>query len=79
MILGRYPDDAVKLYGAAMPAIRAGDMETIKQPLDFLGMTLYSADPVRTRQGRQARGRSRGRPATRSPASSGRWRRRSCA
>jgi beta-glucosidase len=47
MILGRYPDDAVKLYGAAMPAIRAGDMETIKQKLDFLGMTLYSADPVR--------------------------------
>ena len=47
MILGRYPDDAVKLYGAAMPAIRAGDMETIKQPLDFLGATLYSADPVR--------------------------------
>jgi len=47
MVLGRYPDDAVKLYGPSMPAIRAGDMETIKQPLDFLGATLYSADPVR--------------------------------
>jgi len=47
MILGRYPADGVKLYGASMPAIRAGDMETIKQPLDFLGMNLYSADAVR--------------------------------
>jgi beta-glucosidase len=47
LILGKYPDDAVKLYGASMPQIRAGDMETIKQKLDFLGMTLYSADPVR--------------------------------
>ena len=47
MILGRYPEDGAKLYAASMPAIRAGDMETIKQPLDFLGMTLYSADPVR--------------------------------
>ena len=56
MILGRYPEDALKLYGAAMPAIRAGDMETIKQPLDFLGMTLYSAEPGPPRQGRQARG-----------------------
>ena len=38
----------MKLYGAAMPAIRAGDMETIKQKLDFLGMTLYSAEsPIR--------------------------------
>ena len=47
MILGRYPDDGVRLYAASMPAIRGGDMETIKQPLDFLGMNLYSADAVR--------------------------------
>jgi beta-glucosidase len=47
LIHGKYPDDAVKLYGASMPQIRAGDMETIKQRLDFLGATLYSADPVR--------------------------------
>jgi beta-glucosidase len=47
MILGRYPEDGVKLYGASMPAIHAGDLQTIKQPLDFLGMNLYSADAVR--------------------------------
>jgi beta-glucosidase len=47
MIFGRYPDDALALYGSAMPAIKSGDFDTIKQPLDFLGLTLYSADPVR--------------------------------
>jgi beta-glucosidase len=47
MILGRYPDDALKLYAPSMPAIAARDMEAIRQPLDFIGTTLYSADPVR--------------------------------
>jgi beta-glucosidase len=47
LVLGKYPDDGVKLYGASMPVIKAGDMEAIKQPLDFIGVTLYSADPVR--------------------------------
>ncbi len=47
LLLGRYPEDALKLFGAAMPPIRQGDMETIKQKLDFIGLTLYSADPVR--------------------------------
>ena len=47
MVLGRYPAEGVALYGAAMPEVRSGDMETIRQPLDFLGVTLYQADAVR--------------------------------
>jgi beta-glucosidase len=47
MVLGRYPADGVALYGAAMPQVRAGDLEAIRQPLDFLGVNLYQADPVR--------------------------------
>jgi beta-glucosidase len=47
MILGRYPADALKLYAGSLPDIKSGDFDTIKQPLDFLGITLYSADPVR--------------------------------
>jgi beta-glucosidase len=47
MVLGRYPAEGVALYGASMPEVRAGDMETIRQPLDFLGVNLYQADAVR--------------------------------
>ena len=47
MVLGRYPADGVALHGASMPEVRAGDMETIRQPLDFLGINLYQADAVR--------------------------------
>ncbi len=57
MVLGKYPEDGVKLYGASMPVIRQGDMEAIKQPLDFIGMTLYSADPVRKGQGKGTEGK----------------------
>lgn len=44
--LGRYPEDGLRLYGAAAPRVRAGEMETIHQPLDFYGLNIYSGDPV---------------------------------
>jgi beta-glucosidase len=47
MVLGRYPAEGVALYGPSMPEVRAGDMEAIRQPLDFLGVNLYQADAVR--------------------------------
>jgi beta-glucosidase len=50
MVLGRYPADGVALYGRSLPEVRAGDMETIRQPLDFLGVNLYQADAVRRGQ-----------------------------
>ena len=47
MILGAYPADGVELFGADMPEIRAGDMETICQPLDFYGANIYSGTRCR--------------------------------
>jgi beta-glucosidase len=47
MIFGRYPEDAFANFGAAMPTIRDGDMETICQPLDFFGVNTYSGGYVR--------------------------------
>jgi len=47
ILLGRYPEDGLKLYAKDMPAVAAGDMETICQPLDFYGVNYYSGAPVR--------------------------------
>ncbi|HVU51442.1 MAG TPA: GH1 family beta-glucosidase [Polyangia bacterium] len=47
MVLGRYPEDGLARYGPSLPEVRAGDLETIRQPLDFLGVNLYQADAVR--------------------------------
>jgi beta-glucosidase len=47
MVLGHYPADGLAFYGPSLPEVRASDMETIRQPLDFLGINLYQADAVR--------------------------------
>lgn len=47
MILGRYPEDGLKLFGAKLAAVRPGDMETICQPLDFYGANIYVGQTVR--------------------------------
>lgn len=47
MLKGEYPADALALFGAKMPAIKPGDMETIHQPLDFYGMNVYHGPYVR--------------------------------
>ncbi len=47
MLRGEYPADALALYGAMMPEIKPGDMETIHQPLDFYGMNAYNGAYVR--------------------------------
>ena len=39
---GRYPEDGLKLYGAAAPKFTAEEMATIAQPLDFLGLNIYN-------------------------------------
>jgi beta-glucosidase len=42
-IAGRgYPQEAWNHYGAAVPQIQAGDLETIATPLDFLGVNNYT-------------------------------------
>jgi beta-glucosidase len=44
--LGRYPEDGVKLFDAPMGFVRGGDMEVIRQPLDFYGVNIYDAETV---------------------------------
>lgn len=47
VVLGHYPEDGWAGYGKAVPEIRAGDLETISQPLDFYGVNIYSGSYVR--------------------------------
>ncbi len=45
--LGAYPEDGLRLFGADAPRPARGDMEMIRQPLDFYGVNIYSGSPVR--------------------------------
>ncbi|MBN2470804.1 MAG: family 1 glycosylhydrolase, partial [Anaerolineae bacterium] len=47
MLRGEYPADALALFDGLMPEIKAGDMETIHQPLDFYGVNIYNGAYVR--------------------------------
>jgi len=47
MVLGKYPEDGVELFGEDLPEIRPGDLETIAQPLDFYGVNIYHGQPMR--------------------------------
>jgi beta-glucosidase len=38
---GRYPEMALRAHGANAPVVHAGDMETIHQPIDYLGVNYY--------------------------------------
>lgn len=42
VFFGEYPQEAFKKVEHLMPEIKANDMKTIQQPLDFYGMNLYS-------------------------------------
>ena len=46
MLRGRYPADGLEVFGQSAPAVNPGDMETICQPLDFLGVNIYSGKVV---------------------------------
>jgi beta-glucosidase len=47
VVFGRYPEDGIKLFGENVPAVRSGDMDLIKQPIDFFGLNIYSGGIVR--------------------------------
>jgi len=48
--LGRYPEDGLALYGSDMDGIvQPGDMELIRQPLDFHGLNIYTGNFHRTK------------------------------
>ncbi len=44
---GNYPQDALSALAEDAPEIRPGDLETIRQPLDFLGTNIYGGRIVR--------------------------------
>jgi beta-glucosidase len=47
VILGQYPEDGVRFYGSDMPKFPSRDMEEIRQPLDYIGLNIYTADTYR--------------------------------
>lgn len=46
LLLGRYPDDYYETYKDLIPEIKPGDFETMAQPIDFLGLNIYSGSYV---------------------------------
>lgn len=47
ILLGRYPEEAFEAFKGEMPEIRQGDLETMHQPLDFLGFNIYNGTTVK--------------------------------
>ena len=47
IFFGRYPADGLLHYGDQAPKVQAGDMELIRQPMDFFGMNIYSGKVMR--------------------------------
>lgn len=44
--LGHYPEDGLEFFGDDAPTPRPGDMDLIRQPLDFFGVNIYSGARV---------------------------------
>ncbi len=42
VVLGGYPEDALRLFGSAAPRFSDGDMAVIRQPIDFYGANIYT-------------------------------------
>jgi beta-glucosidase len=42
LLLGSYPADVLSFLGEDAPSVQQGDMEAIRQPLDFLGINYYT-------------------------------------
>jgi beta-glucosidase len=47
VLLGKYPEDGLALFGAQMPSFPTSDLDEMRQPLDFLGINIYKAETVR--------------------------------
>ncbi|MCC5804882.1 MAG: beta-glucosidase [Opitutales bacterium] len=46
VFLGKYPEDGLKAFGSAAPDVRAGDMDIISTPVDFLGLNIYNGQTI---------------------------------
>jgi beta-glucosidase len=47
VLLGRYPEDMLDTFAEFLPVIQEGDMQTIYQPLDFLGVNYYTRNVIK--------------------------------
>ena len=47
VMLGRYPDELKEIFGDAWPAWPAEDLDSIRQPIDFLGINYYTRSVTR--------------------------------
>lgn len=65
VVLGRYPEDGVRILEPDMPHIGQYDMKTISQPLDFYGQNIYRGIPTCAKgDGWQALAHTPGTPKT---------------
>jgi beta-glucosidase len=51
VMLGRYPEDGLRLFGDAVPKFTDAEMRTIHQPLDFYGVNIYQGGTVKAGPG----------------------------
>jgi beta-glucosidase len=47
VVFGHYPEDGLRANHAVMPRVMPGDMEEIRQPIDFLGLNIYQSNPIK--------------------------------
>lgn len=50
VILGKYPEDGLRMYKDFLPEITDEDMRLISQPLDFYGNNIYNGQEIRADQ-----------------------------
>jgi beta-glucosidase len=62
LLIGKYPADILQYLGKDAPQAEPGDMESIRQPLDFLGINYYMRWVISAE--RQWLGQEHGRPVT---------------
>lgn len=55
IIKGGYPEEGLRAYGANVPRIENGDMESMVAPLDFYGVNIYNGTLVRAGTGTPAK------------------------
>ena len=46
IVHGSYPNDLMTWIGRHGPQVRPGDLETIRQPIDYLGVNYYNAERI---------------------------------
>jgi beta-glucosidase len=51
VILGGYPEDGLRVFGADAPKAPASDFDIIKEPTDFLGLNIYQGARIRAGAG----------------------------